>query len=268
MGWKVVDELMQVRGGRGYETAESLKARGEKPIPTEQLMRDMRINRIFEGSTEIMHLLIAREAVDQHLEVAGDIIEGDGVDLKEKAKVARRRRRSSTPSGCRSCSSARAASPARSSEFGAAGRRTCASSSARRASSRARRSARWAAGRPSSRRSRRVLGRIVDIGAELFAISSACDVRADDRARSTPSAPTRRVELADLFCQQARRRVDDLFAAVWANDDDENYKLAQQVLEGRHTWLEEGIVDPAELGADGGGPQVAGQPSGEPVAAK
>src|SRR3954451_5040617 len=249
LGWKIADELMQIRGGRGYETAESLKARGEKPIPVEQHLRDMRINRIFEGSSEIMHLLIAREAVDKHLEVAGEILEGDG-DLKEKAKVGVQAARFYAK-WLPQLAVGEGHKPGSFDEFGAlAGHLRF----AERASRRLARSTFYAMTRWQAKLEQRqaFLGRIVDIGAELFAISAAvvyADTIAAEQAERGDSAR----ELADLFCRQARRRADALFHDLWANDDDEGYKTAMAVLDGRHTWIEEGVSDPS-----GEGPMIAG----------
>ena len=254
LGWKVIDELVQIRGGRGYETAESLKARGEKPIPVEQAMRDMRINRIFEGSTEIMHLLIAREAVDQHLEVAGDILEPE-TELKDKAKAA-------VGAGAfygkwlPTLAFGKGQRPSSFDDLGelADHMRFVERSSRKLARSTFYGMTRWQA---KMERKQAFLGRIVDIGAELFAIASAVTY-ADTIRNERPDRADSAQELADLFCKQARRRVDTLFTALWANDDDLNYKAALDVMDGRFTWIEEGIVDPA-----GDGPaEVAGQPEG------
>jgi hypothetical protein len=84
------------------------------------------------------------------------------------------------------------------------------------------------------------LGRLVDIGAELFAMSASV-VRA--RMLGTDEA----IELADLFCRNARLRVEHLFHGLSHHEDDHNYRAAQRALEGRYRFMEQGILDPADL---------------------
>jgi alkylation response protein AidB-like acyl-CoA dehydrogenase len=241
MAWLAVDEMVQVRGGRGYETAESLKARGEKPIPAEQMLRDMRINRIFEGSSEIMHLLIAREAVDQHLQVAGDIIEPD-VPLGDKAKTAVKAGQFYAK-WLPKLAVGQGTAPTSYTEFGdlAEHLRFAERNCRKLARSTFYGMSRWQ-GKLEKKQS--FLGRIVDIGAELFGISCAV-VYADTLGREDPSNAAQYIELADLFCNQARRRVDVLLHELWFNDDDENYSAAMKVLDGRYTAFERDLVDPA-----------------------
>ena len=240
LAWKVIDELMQVRGGRGYETAASLKARGEKPVPVEQVMRDMRVNRIFEGSSEIMHLLIAREAVDTHLHAAGGLLMGDG-DVKAKADAAMK-------AGLfygkwlPQLAVGKGQNPRSYEEFGplAGYLRYVERASRKLARETFYGMARWQA---KLEQKQTFLARIVDIGAELFAISATV-CYADTIGRETPERKTEAIELAELFCAMAKRRAENLFGELFDNDDDARYKAAQNVLDGRYRWLEEGIVDP------------------------
>jgi len=244
MAWRVADEFVQIRGGRGYETADSLAARGERPIPAEQMLRDMRINRIFEGSTEIMHLLIAREAVDAHLTAAGDIIDPK-VDVRGKAR-ATVRAGGFYGSWLPQLVTGPGRVPTSFREFGRLAKhlRYVERSSRKLARSTFYGMARWQ-GRLEFKQV--FLGRIVDIGAELFAMSAAV-VRAE-MLRSQGENGAEAYELADVFCRQSRLRVEALFDGLWTNTDSPDARLARRVLEDRYAWLEEGIIDPAPEGA-------------------
>ena len=198
-----------------------------------------------------MHLLIAREAVDQHLAVAGDILEPE-VALGDKAKAAVAAGRFYTK-WFPQLVVGEGLKPSSFAEFGELGTHL---RYVERASRKLARSTFYAMGRYQAKLERKqsVLGRIVDIGAELFAISSAV-VYAQTIQREQPARAAEALQLADLFCKQARRRADVLFAELFDNDDDAAYALAQGVLDGRFTWDEEGILDLAD-----DGPAVAGQP--------
>ncbi|HEY2949851.1 MAG TPA: acyl-CoA dehydrogenase family protein [Micromonosporaceae bacterium] len=240
LAWRIADELIQIRGGRGYETAASLAARGERAIAVEQMLRDLRINRIFEGSTEIMHLMIAREAVDAHLSVAGDIIDPD-------AAFGRKARAAGRASGfyarwLPTLVAGRGQLPGGYAEFGPLARHL---RYVERASRKLARSTFYAMSRWQGRLERKqaFLARIVEIGAELFAIAATCS-----RAVAEREARPEGMELADLFCRHARLRAEKLFDDLWDNTDAADTAAAKKVVAGRYAFLEEGIVPPPTAG--------------------
>ena len=239
LAWRSVDDALQIRGGRGYETADSLRARGETPLPIERAMRDSRINLIFEGSSEIMRLFIAREAVDQHFAIAFPIVAPES-SMRTRLSAAIKAApfyltwypRTWIPS-FRS--------------YGGFGPLAEHLSYLERTTRRLGRALFHAMIRfgPKLEKRQMVLFRAVDIGAELYAMSATIT-----RAKMLAGqGNTQAMELADVFCRESRDRVEASFRALYGKHDASLYRLAQSVVKGEHAWLESGIVDDIELGA-------------------
>ncbi|MFA9472760.1 MAG: acyl-CoA dehydrogenase family protein, partial [Deltaproteobacteria bacterium] len=234
--WKLSDETLQVRGGRGFETEHSLLARGEAGIGIERAMRDNRVNLIFEGSSEIMHLFIAREAVDKHLRVAGKLIDPKasiGQRLGALPKIlafyawwypTRWFRWSLWPS------------------FSRYGKLAKHLRYASRASARLARNTFHGIARfgPSLERRQGFLFRIIDIGIEIFALATTVRY-AQKLQQDGAEEAAQAVDLADFFARQTRRNIDTLFHQLWHNDDARAARVGQDLLAGKHTWLERGI---------------------------
>lgn len=249
ISYRIADELVQIRGGRGFETADSLQARGERAVPAEQQLRDLRINRIFEGSSEIMKLLIAREAVDAHLAAAGDLASADA-SLQDKARAA------VGASGFYArwlpkLVAGAGMDPRSYSEFGRLAKHL---RFVERSSRKLARQTFYGMGRWQARLEHKqaFLGRVVDIGAELYAMAACCS-RAEMMLHTAPERAAGAYELAEAYCEQARVRVEEYFDQLWRNTDDGDHILSRRVLAGDYTWLEAGVLDQSE----GTGPWIA-----------
>jgi hypothetical protein len=236
-GWKIVDRTMQIRGGRGYETADSLRARGEPPIAVERMMRDYRINLIFEGSSEIMRLFIAREALDRHLAVSAKLFD---------KKLSRKERLAALPKFVGFYSTWYPTRWAgwgrwpRFKDFGPLSKHVQYLERTTRRLSRAIFHLMATHG-PKLERRQALLFRAVDIGADLFAMSAAVS-RAEGIQRSRAPEAKSAVELADVFCRMMRRRIAASFDAIRSNDDVRKYRTARRFLDGEHRWLERGMT--------------------------
>jgi alkylation response protein AidB-like acyl-CoA dehydrogenase len=232
-GWRIVDETIQVRGGRGYETEQSLADRGATPYPVERTMRDYRINLIFEGSSEIMHLFMAREAVDKHLQVAGAMIDPDksfGAKLGALPKMAL------FYAGWY---------PTRWIGWGRwprYGRFKGLATHLRFAERATRKLSReifhgMLVHKAKLQRRQAFLFRTVDVAMEIFAIAASISRVRTMREEKHPHA-AEAAQLADLFCRNARRRIRRLFRDLWNNDDLLKYGVGSSVLKGDHVWFE------------------------------
>jgi len=234
--WLCLDDVMQIRGGRGYEDVQSLKARGEKPHPVERLMRDNRVTTIFEGSSEIMRLFIMREALDPHLKIAGVALNSErpwGERLKSAWAAAKFYVLWYPAQWLPFNGSA----PADMHPHLAGHFNRVAALSRKLARTLFHQMVKFGV---KLEKRQVLLARLADIGADLFAIAASCVFAQKLLKDGEPEAKV--FTLVDDFAAQAHLRIAQNFAGVGHNSDQHGYDLAQEILAGEHTWLERGIL--------------------------
>ena len=233
--WRIANDTMQIRGGRGYETAASLGKRGESPDPVERMVRDSRINTIFEGSSEIMRLFIAREALDPHLKISAPVLDRRlPVSVRGAAGLRAARFYSGwypstyLPRRIEQNFDPRLA------------RHVCWCASAARQLAR-RMFHQMLVHGPALEKRQLLLGRFVDIGAELFAMSATLARAQLMVERSDPEASSA-LDLTDYFCRSSQFRIAEWFRSLTRNTDKSGYRLAGKMLAELPETLTEGIL--------------------------
>lgn len=232
--WKIVDETLQIRGGQGYESSDSLKARGVHSWAVERTMRDVRINLIIEGTSEIMHLFIAREALDPHLGRMKPLLSAKvpiGAKIAAGVKMMLYYATWYPKLWFPSVSSEGQDIPEPLNHH---------MEYVKDASKRLARYIfhKMAKYQQKLEGKQSILNRVVSIGTDLFAISASCSYA----AMLAKKGQTNAVDLADTFCLDARARIETIFREGNQNHDATQLKMAKKILAKEFEWMENEII--------------------------
>jgi alkylation response protein AidB-like acyl-CoA dehydrogenase len=239
--WKMYDDYLQVRGGRGYEQARSLYERGDRPTSVEMGLRDARINRIFEGSSQVMHLIMAREALDTHFKLVMPILQpkpGQKLNRSQAMMQAAGFYTTWLPKLFVPASSRHLEAP----NLSVPNRKHLAYAAKTSKLLARRLFSTMAKYGPKLEKEQIILANFVDIGVDLFVMASALSY-ADHLVGVNPADQSPQ-ELADLFCREARRRIDANFRAVKGNFNRSYGRVADLLMQGKLGWLAEGAINP------------------------
>jgi len=233
-GCQIADDFLQLRGGRGYETAESLAKRGEEPIAAERMVRDARISRIVEGTDEIMRLFIAREAMDAHVRLIMPLMKPGGNKWKHifgefLPFYARWYPKQWLPaSGNYDAKHLNARNQSHLSFIGKYAKKLARSMFHTMAKYRQR-----------LEREQLIMANFVDIGTDLFTMAATLSYA--DALLATAENKVELQKLVDLFCTDARDRVKANLKAVRKNHNSMYNGVARDVMDGKLDWIATGI---------------------------
>jgi acyl-CoA dehydrogenase family member 9 len=223
--WRTVDEALQVAGGNGYMCE----------FPYERILRDSRVNRIFEGTNEILRLFIALSAMDDvgsNLKelasslqgVFNDPIKGFGVLSEYAMRRARLATGMSREKGTFTRIDARLKEPA--SIFEQETKELA-----------------IAVDRVLRKHGKNIIGkqfasrRLADIMIDLFVLG--CVLSRVNTSLSENGAEKARpeVEIAEVFAHQAQRRIKANFEAIDDNKDETIKSLADHAFAAeKYSW--------------------------------
>ncbi|MEO5955047.1 MAG: acyl-CoA dehydrogenase family protein [Nitrospiraceae bacterium] len=232
--WEVVNDLFQVRGGRSFMTVESQRTIGERDIPVMRMLRDARINLVWEGTSEILRIWMAREALAPYIEKGIAFLQGSPTDkMAAPLYYARMALRSCFPMPNHIGTSAM---------FGqdyARWVRFIEASSRRLTRSTLAATLRH---RQGLHNKQLLLKEIVDDSLALFPMAAIIWYASQPEMRTKPGIS----ELVTYFCREMEDRLHPLPSSVnrirGHKKDTSVYRLSKAIMSGEYAWLEEGII--------------------------